>query len=106
MNGENLADTRGGQSSQRLEGSRFVIRQLCNVAASGSRKRLSVMLSRIASVLEVTGTCKNDRAAQLRNVPGSRLLPNYKAAELQSGSPPGGGRRDAVFLTSTRTRTN
>jgi hypothetical protein len=40
MNREKLANTRSGKSSQRLEGSRFVIRQLCNEAASGSRERL------------------------------------------------------------------
>jgi hypothetical protein len=47
------------------------------------------MLSLIASAPEVTDTRQKKRAAQLRDVPGSRLLPNYRAAELQSGSPPG-----------------
>jgi hypothetical protein len=59
------------------------------MAAGGSRKRQSVMLSLIASASEVTDTRQKDRAAQLRDVFGSRLLPRYIAAELQSASPPG-----------------
>jgi hypothetical protein len=63
--------------------------QFYQMAAGGSRERPSVMLSLTASAPEVADTYPNDRAAQLRDVLGSRLLLPYRAAELQSGSPPG-----------------
>lgn len=43
MNRKKLANTQRGKSSQRLEGSRFAILQLCNLAASGSRERLVIV---------------------------------------------------------------
>lgn len=43
MNAEKLANTLRGKSPRRLEGSRFAIRQLCNLAASGSRERLEIV---------------------------------------------------------------
>jgi hypothetical protein len=77
------------RGAQPLEGSRFVIRQLCNLAASGSREWPSVRFcpSRQFRAGDATG----HRTATPRNVPGSRPLQTDRATILQSGSPPGVG---------------
>jgi len=79
-----LGCRRGGQ---RLEGSRFVIRQLCNLAAGGSRERPRAMFC--PSRQFRAGDATAHRTTTPRNVPGSRPLPSDRTAILQSGSPPG-----------------
>jgi tetratricopeptide (TPR) repeat protein len=82
---------RRGQATQRLEGSRFVTKQLCKLAASGSRERPSAVQFYRASADQQPSE-QNLWVNALRWViPGSRLLPSDRTAELQSGSPPGPG---------------
>src|ERR1700739_3899071 len=104
MNTEKLANTLRRKSPQRLEGSRFVIRQLCKVTASGSRERLVFVQSyrsvAYPSRLELRRLVKASRW----DVPGSRLLPSDRTNALQSGSPPGVGRCDVMCLNRTRSR--
>jgi hypothetical protein len=81
-------------------------RQLYRMAASGSRESPSLMFLSIASVSKVPDQRQTDRTAQSGAVPGSRLLPSDRTAALQSGSPPGRGRSDAVFLKRTKDPTS
>jgi tetratricopeptide (TPR) repeat protein len=75
--------------NDRLDGSRFITWQLCKLAAGGSRERLgAVQFHRLhanRSLSEQTRWAKALRWA----IRGSRLQPSYRAAKLQSGSPPG-----------------
>jgi hypothetical protein len=91
MNTEKLASTQLGRSPQRLEGSRFIIGQLCKLAASGSRERLLVVQF-YRSRGHPSASEQSRWEKPLRWViPGSRLLPSDRTAVLQSGSPPSGG---------------
>ena len=98
MNGAKFKRTQRGKSAERLEGSRFAIRQLCNLAASGSRERLVVVRFYRSGARPSPSEQRPAVKASRWAVPGSRLLPCDRTAELQSGSPPGFGRCGAVFL--------
>jgi len=102
MNRETSANTARGKSSQRLEGSRFAIRQLCNLAASGSRERLVIVQLYRWGDYPLPSEQRRLVKASRWDVSGSRLLPHDRTAEVQSGSPPGAGRCDAAFLVRTR----
>jgi hypothetical protein len=89
--------------SQRLEGSRFgvYLAALANLVSTstrpkrvktgGSRERLRTRFC--PSRLFRAASHQNDRTATRRDVHGSRLMPNDRAAILQSGSPPGVGNK-------------
>ena len=75
-----------------LEGSRFVSWQPFRIAAGGSRELPSVCH---AGRMRLAKPLIRKAALELLSsgaVLGSRLLPTYRAANLQSGSPPGLGR--------------
>jgi Tfp pilus assembly protein PilE len=75
-------------------GSRFVTRQLCKSAASGSRERFRVGQFHVQSQCGNRSTSEERRWVQipLWDLPGSRRpRPSCITAERLSGSPPGGG---------------
>jgi tetratricopeptide (TPR) repeat protein len=82
------ANSLSGRIVHGLEGSRFIAWQLCKLAAGGSRERLgavqSYRLHANRSLSEQTRWVKGLRWV----IRGSRLQPSYRAAKLQSGSPP------------------
>ena len=84
------------RGAQPQEGSRFVIPQLCNLAAGGSREQPSAMFC--ASRQFRAGDATADRTATPRNVSGSRPLHTDRAAILQSGSPPGVGQAQPLGI--------
>src|ERR1700722_5106953 len=101
MNTEMFTNAQLGRSPQRLEGSRFVVRQLCTLAASGSRERLLVV-----QFYRPTGHPSPSKQRRWEKplrwvIPGSRLLPSDRTATIQSGSPPSVGPGNAVFLRRT-----
>src|ERR1700678_397554 len=100
MNRTKFTNT-GGKSAERLEGSRFVIRQLCNLAASGSRERLVVVQFYRPAVCPAPSKQRRLVKTSRWVVPGSRLLPSDRTAALQSGSPPSVGACNTVFLRKT-----
>ena len=77
-----------GQVARALEGSRFAIWQLCNLAAGGSRERLNAM--------QLYRPCADRHPSEQSRwinalrwvIAGSRLLPPDRTAKLKSGSPP------------------
>src|ERR1700678_887936 len=77
-----------GQVARALEGSRFAIWQLCNLAAGGSRERLNAM--------QLYRPCADRHPSEQSRwinalrwvIPGTRLLPPDRTAKLKSGSPP------------------
>jgi hypothetical protein len=93
MNAETLANTLRRKSPQRLEGSRFAIRQLCNVAASGSRERLVVVQFYRSGVYPSFSRRNRWVKASRWDVPGSRLsnpegfrwLPSNRTNALSRG---------------------
>jgi hypothetical protein len=103
MNREHSVNTLRGKSPQRLEGSRFAIRQLCNLAASGSRERLVVVQvypsGAYPSLPEQRRLVKALRCdvsgSRLSNPEGFRWLPSHGTNALRSGSPPGSVRSDS-----------
>jgi hypothetical protein len=103
MNTKKLANAQRGQAAQHLEGSRFVTRQLCKLAASGSREW--------PIAVQFYGRCANRLLLEQRPwvkalrwvFHGSRLLPSDRTAKLQSGSPPDVGHATCrgVFIART-----
>jgi hypothetical protein len=73
---------------QRLEGSRFISRQLCNVAASGSRERPEDNASRSGSGINQLGRESLDkiRAGLFSGAACCQPieLPHYKSGPLQA----------------------
>jgi hypothetical protein len=59
--------------------------------AGGSREQPSVIFLQ-TTLFRSGSTRSTDRPASSWVVPGSRLLPSYRTATLQSGSPPSAGR--------------
>src|ERR1700733_2567355 len=102
MNRTNFTNTRCGKSAERLEGSRCAIRQLSNLAASGSRERLVVGQFYRSAVHRSFSNQRRLVKTSRWVVPGSRLLPSDRTAALQSGSPPSVGAGNAVFLRRTK----
>jgi hypothetical protein len=98
MNTEEFANPQRGNSAQRLEGSRFIIRQPCKLAAGGSRERLLVVQFYRLGVNRSSSKPSRWVKALRWAVRGSRLLPSDRTATLQSGSPPGLGLCNVVFL--------
>src|ERR1700740_1087335 len=98
MNREHLTNPLPRKSPQRLEGSRFAIRQLCNVAASGSRKRLVVVQLYPSGAYPSLPKQRRLVKALRSDVSGSRLPPSDRTNTLESGSPPSVGRCDVMFL--------
>jgi hypothetical protein len=110
MNREKFANKQRGKSPQPLEGSRFVTRQLCRLAASGSRERLLVMQFYRPglqwSPSEPSRWGKNVTLGNSREPPvcpeGFRWLPADRTAALSrgrgTGSPPRVGVGYAVFV--------
>jgi Tfp pilus assembly protein PilE len=99
---DRIAKRCGRAAAQRLEGSRFLTRQLCKLTAGGSRER--------PSARQFYGPRPNRSPwAQSRwvevlrwAIPGSRMLPSDRTAKLQSGSPPGVGHGPPrVFVWTT-----
>jgi len=80
-----------GQATHRLEGSRFVIRQLCNLAASGSREHFDAV--RFYGRRPKRSPSQESRWEETLRwvIPGNRLQSPDRAAQLKSGSPPGAG---------------
>jgi hypothetical protein len=103
MNWESFANTLRGKPPRRLEGSRFVIRQFCNVAASDSRERFVILQLHRSVPYPLPPEQRRFVKASRWDVTGSRLLPSDRTTALQSGSPPVGGRCDALFLTRATT---
>jgi hypothetical protein len=79
------------ERGERLEGSRFVVRQFYMLAAGGSRELPSVcpFLASAAFWCRRNKTRTPGDNGGPRAIPGSRLLPTDRTAALQSGSPPG-----------------
>ncbi|MFZ0506026.1 MAG: hypothetical protein WAM44_20040, partial [Chthoniobacterales bacterium] len=65
-------------AAQRLEGSRFVSRQLCSLVAGGSRERLGVL--QFYGWQENRSQAERSRWLKILRwvIPGSRLLPTYR----------------------------
>ena len=94
MDREHLTNPLRGKSPQRLEGSRFAIRQLCNVAASGSRERLVTVQLYPSGAYPSLPEQRRLVKASCCDVPGSRRLPSDRTNALQSCSPPSSVRND------------
>jgi prepilin-type N-terminal cleavage/methylation domain-containing protein len=90
---------------RRLEGSRFISGQLCELSASGSRE-----LPKTRQFYWQRANCSPSEESRWVNalcwvIPGSRLLPSDRTAELLSGSPPSVGYAQArVFIGRAGTK--
>ncbi|MFZ0504729.1 MAG: type II secretion system protein [Chthoniobacterales bacterium] len=92
--------------AQRLEGSRFATRQLCKLAASGSRERPRVGRFYVRRPNQFAPKQGGWVQAPRWVIPGSRQQPSYRTARRQSGSPPGAGHAPpwTYFLIARRRR--
>jgi prepilin-type N-terminal cleavage/methylation domain-containing protein len=100
---DRIAKRCGRAAAQRLEGSRFLTRQLCKLIAGGSRERSSER--QFYRPRPNRSPCAQSRRVEVLRwaIPGSRLPPSDRTAELQSGSPPGVGHAPLqVFIWATR----
>ena len=83
-----VVNLQGGRAAQGREGSRFVIRQLCKLAPSGSREWPSAL--RFYRQPANRSPSEQSRWVKVLRwvICGSRLLSFDRIAILQSGSPP------------------
>src|SRR5580704_12206705 len=82
---ERIAKRCGKAAAQRLEGSRFLSEQFCKLTAGGSRERPSER--QFYRPRPNRSPCAQSRWVEVLRwaLPGSRLLPSDRTAELQSG---------------------
>ena len=101
---DRIAKRCGRVAAQRLEGSRFLTRQLCKLRAGGSRERPSERQFYRPRPHRSPWAQSRSVEALRWAIPGSRLLPSDRTAELQSGSPPGVGHAPSRMFICTRRR--